>query len=289
MKREKFAALCSKRVVLLDGATGSNLMKCGMPRGSCTEQWIYEHPQVLLELQREYVAAGSDILYAPTFSANRHSLARHGLQERVYELNKALLLLSKQAADGKALVAGDMTTTGVPLEPVGTMEYSTLHDIYKEQADALAQAGADLLVIETMLGVDETSVALEAAREVSALPVMCSLTVQADGTAYFGGSCIEAVETLQELGADAVGINCSCGPEQLVSLVSNMKKKTKVPLLVKPNAGIPSISNTGEAIYPMTAEAFAEHMKKLVNAGASLVGGCCGTTPEFIKELRRVL
>ena len=289
MNREKFAALCRSRPLLLDGATGSNLMKRGMPRGVCTELWIDAHPEILLDLQREYVAAGSDIIYAPTFSANRHTLEREGLGDQVGELNRRLVALSRQAAGGKALVAGDMTTTGVPLEPNGPMEYNRLHEIYREQAAALAEGGADLIVIETMLGIDETAVALEAVREVCDLPVLCSLTVQSDGSAYFGGNCVDAVEELQELGASAAGVNCSCGPEQLVSLVRNMKAVAKIPLLVKPNAGMPAISDDGEAVYPMTAAEYAAHMRVLLEAGANLIGGCCGTTPEFIAEMKREL
>ena len=289
MNREEFAALCRSRPLLLDGATGSNLMKRGMPRGVCTELWIDAHPEILLDLQREYVAAGSDIIYAPTFSANRHTLQREGLGDQVSDLNRRLVALSRQAAGGKALVAGDMTTTGVPLEPNGPMEYNRLHEIYREQATALAEGGADLIVIETMLGIDETAVALEAAREVCDLPVLCSLTVQSDGSAYFGGNCVDAVEELQELGASAAGVNCSCGPEQLVSLVRNMKAVARIPLLVKPNAGMPAISDDGEAVYPMTAAEFAAHMRVLLEAGADLIGGCCGTTPEFIAEMKREL
>lgn len=289
MNREEFAALCQSRPLLLDGATGSNLMKRGMPRGVCTELWIDAHPEPLLELQREYVAAGSDIIYAPTFSANRHTLEREGLGDQVSDLNRRLVALSRQAAGGKALVAGDMTTTGVPLEPNGPMEYNRLHDIYREQTAALAEGGADLIVIETMLGIDETAVALEAAREVCDLPVLCSLTVQSDGSAYFVGNCVDAVEELQELGASAAGVNCSCGPEQLVSLVRNMKAVARIPLLVKPNAGMPAISDDGEAVYPMTAAEFAAHMRVLLEAGADLIGGCCGTTPEFIAEMKRKL
>ena len=288
MKKEEFAALCKKKVVLLDGATGSNLMKAGMPRGVCTEAWVCEHPQALLELQRAYVRAGSDMIYAPTFSANRHSLARHGAENRVWELNTKLVALSKEAAEGKALVVGDLTTTGVPLEPMGTMTYQTLFDLYREQIEALCEAGADLLIAETMLAVDETTVALEAAQAVCDLPVMCSLTVQSDGSAYFGGDCVEAVQTLQELGASAVGINCSCGPEQLVSLVRNMQRVATVPLLVKPNAGLPTISDSGEAVYPMGVSEFARHMAALTEAGARLIGGCCGTTPEFIAALHEM-
>ena len=287
MTKQEFGALCAKKTVLLDGATGSNLMKAGMPRGVCTEKWITENPQALLDLQRAYVAAGSDIIYAPTFSANRHSLARHGLQDQVESLNKQLLALSKEAAEGKALVAGDLTTTGVPLEPLGEMKYEELFSVYREQIAALCEGGADLLVVETMLAVNETAVALEAAQSLCELPVMCSLTVQADGTAYFGGDCIEAVQTLQELGASAVGINCSCGPEQLVSLVRNMKEVAKIPLLIKPNAGMPVINDRGEAVYPMEAEDFAGYMEKLVQAGAGIIGGCCGTSPAFIAAVKK--
>lgn len=287
MTREEFLVLTQAGPVLLDGATGSNLMKAGMPRGVCAEEWILEHPDALLALQTAYAAAGSQIVYAPTFGANRYNLSRYGLEAHTQDWNKALVALSRQIPG--VLVAGDVTTTGTALEPDGPMRYNELHEIYTEQISALLEAGVDLLVIETMLGVNETVVALEAARSLCELPVLCSMTVQADGSCYFGGDCIEAVETLQALGADAVGINCSYGPEQLVSLVRNMKKAAAVPLLVKPNAGMPKISDTGEAVYPMSPQDFAVCMRRLVQEGAAVVGGCCGTTPEFIAALHAVL
>ena len=288
MTVSEFQKLCSKGPVLLDGATGSNLMKRGMPRGVCTEQWICDHPQALISLQREYVAAGSDIIYAPTFSANRHSLARYGLETRIGELNRRLVALSREAAGDRALVAGDMTTTGELLEPLGTMSYSRLFSIYEEQIGYLLEAGVDLLVIETMLGVEETAVALEAARSLCELPVLCSLSVQADGKAYFGGDCVEAVQTLSELGAAAAGINCSCGPEQLGALVRNMKTATRIPLLLKPNAGMPEINDRGEAVYAMEPEVFARHMETLLKLGVDVMGGCCGTDPRYIAALNRL-
>lgn len=285
MTIQEFSALCADGPVLLDGATGSNLMKKGMPRGICTEAWICDHPEALQSLQRAYVEAGSDILYAPTFSANRHSLARHGLEGKVSELNRRLVALSREAAQGRALIAGDLTTTGEPLEPIGRMSYSALFSLYEEQITALLEAGVDLLVVETMLSVEETAVALEAAQSLCELPVMCSLTVQADGKAYFGGDCVEAVQTFSALGAAAAGINCSCGPEQLSALVRNMKAATSIPLLVKPNAGMPEISDSGEAVYSMEAAEFALHMQKLLDLGANVIGGCCGTEPGFIAAL----
>ena len=285
--KEEFSAM--KKPVLLDGATGSNLMADGMPRGVCTEQWVLEHPEVLLDLQREYVAAGTQILYAPTFSANRHALKHFGLDKNVVEMNRALVALSREAAGGRALVAGDLTTTGVPLKPDGAMCPSELFDLYAEQIAAQAEAGADLIVAETLLGIDEAAVALDAAQSVCALPVLCSLTVQADGAAYFGGNCVEAVRTLLELGAAAVGVNCSFGPEHLSSLVKNMKAVAHVPLLVKPNAGMPAIAGDGTAVYPMGPEEFARHMRALHALGADLIGGCCGTTPVYIAALRAAL
>ncbi len=289
MTQTEFSALLSRGTVLLDGATGSYLMAHGMPRGVCTEAWVLEHPQVLGQLQREYLEAGTQILLAPTFSANRHSLSRYGLEKKTVEMNLALAELSLETARGRALVAGEMTTAGEPLEPKGTMTHDRLFDIYCEQAQALAQAGCDLIIIETMLGVQESAIALEAAKSVCALPILCSLTVQADGAAYFDGDCIEAVKTLGALGAAAVGLNCSAGPEQMLSLISRMARCARVPLLAKPNAGMPHISDTGEAIYPMTPEGFAAETAKLANAGAKLVGGCCGTTPAHIAALRAAL
>lgn len=288
MTKDAFSALLSGGTVLLDGATGSNLMRCGLPRGACTEQWILENPEPLVRLQRAYVRAGTQILYAPTFGANRVALERHGLQDKVREMNLALVHLSRTAGQ-ETLVAGDVTTTGIPLEPNGTMQYHTLFSIYQEQISALTEAGVDLLVLETMLGVEETAAALEAAQSVCSLPVLCSLTIQSDGSAYFDGDCVEAVETLQELGAAAVGVNCSCGPEQLLSPVRRMREVARVPLLVKPNAGMPVIADNGEVVYPMDAAEFVRQMCLLVEAGARIVGGCCGTTPEYIAALRQAL
>ena len=288
MTREAFAKLTAQGVVLLDGATGSNLMAAGKPRGVCTEQWILEHPQVLLELQRGYVAAGSQIVYAPTFGANRYSLSDFGLENQVADINRRLVALCREGVGPSVLVAGDLTTTG-KMEPQGDLTYEDLLDIYREQVEALAEAGVDLLVAETMLGVDETMAALDAAASVCDLPMMCSLTLAADGTAFFGGNAVEAVMTLQEMGASAVGLNCSVGPDQLKAVVSEMKKVARVPVIAKPNAGMPAISATGEAVYSMDEDHFAAAMVELVEAGASLIGGCCGTTPAYIRAVKERL
>lgn len=290
MTKEAFEQLAAEGVILLDGATGSNLMKAGMPKGVSTELWTLEHADIFLALQRDYLAAGSQIVYAPTFALNRISLETFGCQDRVEELNTRLVALSKEAVGtGKGLIAGDLSTTGKMLEPKGDLTYGELYDVYAEQITALANAGVDLLGAETMLSVEETCVFLDAATSVCDLPVMCSLTVEADGTALFGGTAAEAVETLQEMGASAVGINCSLGPDQLESVVRSMAKVARIPIIAKPNAGIPVITPQGEAVYSMNAQDFARHMQTLVSAGAGVIGGCCGTTPEYIRLLAEML
>ena len=285
MNLQQFNELSARRVLLLDGATGSCLRNMGMPVGVSTELWALEHPDAILSLQRGYVDAGSDVIYAPTFSANRLGLSMYGLEDRL----AGLVALSRQAAAGRALVAGDLTTTGKALEPKGDLTYQQLLDVYAEQIDVLAHAGADLLVAETMLSIDETLAAVEAAHSVCDLPIMCSMTLEADGQLLFGGSAVDAVESLQALGAAAVGLNCSVGPDQLESVVSSMKSVATVPLIVKPNAGMPVMDDRGVAHYSMTPADFAASMKKLLWRGARLVGGCCGTSPEYIRALARVV
>ena len=284
-----FTALCDKGVVMLDGAMGSQLRAKGMPVGVSTELWAYEHPEVVIPLQRAYVDAGSDIIYAPTFSANRLGLEMHGAADRLAEVNAGLVKLSKQAADGRALVAGDFTTTGKPLEPVGPMSYQALLDVYREQLEVVVSAGADLLVAETMLAIDECACFVEAARSVCELPILCTLTIESDGHLLFGGSIVEAVETLQALGASAVGLNCSVGPDQLEAVVASMKAVATVPVIAKPNAGLPVMDDKGQAHYSMTPDQFAASMARLVQAGAGIVGGCCGTGPEYIAALKGIL
>ena len=286
MTREEFEQLAGAGVILLDGATGSNLTKAGMPKGVSTELWVLEHPDILANLQKAYVEAGSQIVYAPTFGANRLKLADYGRENEVEELNARLVDISKKALAGTgALIAGDFSTPGKMLQPKGDLSYEELLESYTEQVTAVANAGVDLLVAETMLSVDETCVFMDAALSVCDLPIMCSLTLEADGSALFGGNAVEAVETLQEMGASAVGLNCSVGPDQLEAVVNSMKKVARVPVIVKPNAGLPKITPTGEAIYSMDAPTFAKYMNILVDAGAGIVGGCCGTTPEHIKKL----
>ena len=286
MNRTEFQNWTKHHIRLMDGATGSNLMKAGMPRGVCTEQWVLEQPDAILALQSAYKAAGSDMVYAPTFCANRIALSGYGLQDDVSRMNRELVALSKKAVGSGVLVAGDMTTTGKPADPEDSDGYQQLLDAYREQAEALISGGADLIGVETMMGVNECVAAIEAIRSLGDIAVICTLSVQSDGKCYFDGSVFEAAEILEALGADAIGVNCSTGPDQLESVIRTLKNTCTLPIIAKPNAGMPKISDSGEAVYSMEAGEFAQHMERLVEAGASLIGGCCGTTPEFIEALR---
>lgn len=285
MTRNEFAARLAQGPLLLDGATGSNLMKAGMPKGVCAETWILDHPQAILDLQRAYVAAGSQVLLAPTFTAGRMYLSQHGLEGELKELNRRLVALSREAAQGKAWVAGDMTTMGRADVP-----YETMLEYYHEQAQALAEAGVDLILCETLMGHDEAMAALEGCRMAAEeLPVCCSFSVTADGMLYFGGSVYEAAPQVAEFGADAVGINCSVGPDQLESVVRALRESLTVPVIAKPNAGMPEIDEQGNARYSMAADAFGRHMRTLFDAGAHILGGCCGTEPAYIAAVKAAI
>lgn len=285
MNTAEFQTFTQNKIIYLDGATGSNLIRRGMPAGVCPEEWILEHPDVFVGLQKEYVEAGSNIIYAPTFTSNRIKLAEYGLEERIEEINTRLVALSKEAAEDKALVAGDITMTGRQLSPLGTMDFEELVEVYKEQIGILAKAGVDLLIVETMMSLQETRAALIAAKEVCDLPVMATLTFEPDGRTLFGTDGVTAAVTLEKLGACAVGANCSTGPDKMVTLIRDISQVVTVPVIAKPNAGMPALGSEGETVYNMDADTFAEEMKALVKAGAGILGGCCGTSPEYIDKL----
>ena len=284
MTKKEFREYLSKGAIVLDGATGTNLMAAGMPIGVCPEAWVMEHQDVLYDLQSAYVKAGTNIVYAPTFTGNRIKLEEYGLEDRIEEINTELVRLSKRAVDGKALVAGDMTMTGKQLFPLGDLMFEELVDVYKEQASILDHAGVDLFVVETMMSLQECRAAVIAIKEVSDLPIMVTLSYNEDGRTLFGTPPETAVVVLQSLGVDAIGINCSTGPMEMVELVEKMAQYSTVPILAKPNAGLPELEDD-KTVYKMTPQEFADAAVALVNAGASIIGGCCGTTPEHIKAL----
>ena len=284
MTQNEFQTLLHSGPVILDGATGSNLRAVGMPAGVNTEAWILDHPDALTDLQRAYAEAGSQIVCAPTFGANRLNLAMYGLEDKVSDFNHRLVALSKRAVDGRALVASDITTTGKRVD-ADEVSYDELIDVYREQAENQLDAGVDLFIVETMLGVTECSAAIEAIRTLCDLPILCTMSLDAVGGAYFDGDAEQLAQQLPTLGANAVGVNCGQGPELYETVIARMRALTDSPLIAKPNAGMPEMQPDGRAVYAMTPTRFAREMRKLQRAGASILGGCCGTTPDHIRAL----
>ena len=285
MTRQQFEDLFkANHPIFLDGATGTNLMKAGMPAGVCPEEWILNHRDVMTDLQRRYAEAGSNIVYAPTFTASRIKLKEYGLEDKLAWMNTELIKLSKEAVDGKALVAGDITMTGRQLQPVGDLSFEELIEVYKEQIKVIDEAGADLLVVETMMSLQECRAAMIAAKEVSDLPVMVTLTFEGDGKTLYGTTPECAATVLESLGAVAVGANCSTGPDKMAAVIKRMAQVTNIPIIAKPNAGMPSVVD-GQTIYDMKPEEFAKDMELLIGSGASIIGGCCGSSPTTIKAI----
>ena len=287
LTREEFHNLCQKPL-LLDGATGSNLMKAGMPRGGCTETWVLEHPQALIDLQRSYAEAGSQILYAPTFQAQPIALEKVGLADKTEEVNARLVALSREAAPD-ALIAGDLTTLATFTDSWDPDKFELLVENYRRQIRGLIDGGADLLVGETLLYPQEAEAILTAAELEGAGAAMYSFTMQPDGSLFSGMDAGKVLSDLEAAGAAAVGFNCVGADMMTPYLVAKLRRSVKGPLLCKPNAGIPVIGEDQLPHYPMGPEEFASIVKECIAMGARLVGGCCGTTPEHIAEVAGIL
>ncbi len=284
MTRQEFSDLVNNRIVLLDGATGTNLRRAGMPVGVCVEDWVLAHPEVIIDLQSRYADAGSNIIYAPTFGANRVNLAMHGMEDRMADMNKQLVALTRRAVGTRALVAGDITTLGKPANAADGHSYDFMIDVYSAQARALIDAGVDLFAVETMLGITECCAAIEAIRAECDLPIICTLSLDGVGKAYFDGNAESARDHLPAIGADAIGVNCGQGPDLFESVVA-MLAQGGAYVVAKPNAGLPRMQPDGSCVYSMTPTRFARTMGALVRAGARIIGGCCGTDPDYIRAL----
>ena len=268
----------------LDGATGSNLRKAGMPRTACTEQWILENPEPLVSLQRQYASAGSQVLYAPTFQAQPIALAQVGLERQTEAVNAALVALSRSAAPN-CLIAGDLTTLAAFCDSWDPENFDLLVDNYRRQIRGLLDGGADLLVAETLMYPQEAEAILTAAELEQAGAVMYSFVMQADGSLFSGMDAGPVLRSLEESGAAAVGFNCVAADRMTPYLVSKLRRYVRGPLLCKPNAGNPVIDTQGQAQYSMSPAEFAEVVQLCQENGATLLGGCCGTDSEFIRQL----
>jgi 5-methyltetrahydrofolate--homocysteine methyltransferase len=287
-KNNKAKTLLQKQIVILDGATGTELQKRGLPAGVCPEIWCLDNPDVISDVHASYQKAGSQIVYTCTFGANRFKLKQYGVKKDVYTVNLELARLAKKACGKKALVAGDIGPTGLFVEPFGPLAFEEAVEAFKEQARGLIDGGCDLIVIETMIDIQETRAALLAVKEITDIFTVVSMTYENDGHTLGGTPPESAIITLQSLGADAVGCNCSAGPEQMIDFIAAMRPYATVPLLAKPNAGMPRLEGL-TTVFDMDAKTFAAFGAKLSVAGAGMLGGCCGTTPEHIRALASAL
>ena len=274
--------------LMLDGATGTELMKRGMPADACMEQWVLERPGVLLGLQREYVAAGANVILAPTLGANAIRLEEHGITGQVAEYNRRLVALSREAADGRALVAGDLGPTGKTLSPFGDDSFEMLTAVYTEQALALELAGVDLFVIETCVSMPEARAAVLAVRSVSDKPVFVTFTCNEDGRTLSGTDVLAALIVMQGMGVSAFGLNCCDGPQVVLEQLRRLTPYARVPLIAKPSAGLPQ-AEEGGPVYSCTPEELASFVPDLAAAGARIFGGCCGAGADHIAALKQTL
>ena len=289
MNRKEFREFCLSRPIVLDGATGTELIKQGLPIGVCPELWVYENPESIINVQKAYKDSGSDIVYIPSFGGNRPKLKEFGIEDKLFELNKSLCGFSREAVGSDCLIFGDIAPTGELIEPFGPLAFEDCVKIYREQAEALLAGGADGFVVETMMDIQEARAALIGIREVAEdVPVMVTMTYGEEGRTLTGTDPKTALITLQALGADVVGCNCSAGPEKMVEWIAQMKPFATVPLLAKPNAGQPKLIG-GKTIFDMPPEEYALNFTGLVNAGANLIGGCCGSSPAHISKVKEVV
>ena len=284
---KSFLEYLSEKIMVLDGASGTYMQQNGMEPGMCPEIFAIENPHVLKDLQRQYIEAGSRAVYTFTLGANEYKLGDFSLAEKVYDINKTLAQISAEVAADKAFVGGDVSSTGSFLAPLGDLEFEQVVDIYKRQISALADGGVDFIIIETMIDIMETRAAVIAAKECCDLPVVACMTFDENGRTLTGTTPAAAAMTLISAGADAVGLNCSTGPKEMVEYVREMKQVSSVPIIVKPNAGMPKVVD-GKTVFDLSSEAFSEYVEPLCEAGANLIGGCCGTTPEFIKAVAEI-
>ena len=288
LTKEQFHEKIAAGVHFLDGATGSNLRKAGMPNGVCTEEWVLNHPEVLVSLQRRYAEAGSQILYAPTFQAQPIALKTVGLDKMTESINVQLVALSRSAAPG-CLIAGDLTTLAAYCESWNPDNFDLLVENYRRQIRGLMDGGCDILVGETLMYAQEAEAILCAAEAEGAGAIMYTFTMMADGSLFSGAEAGPILRDLEAAGAAAVGFNCVAMDMMTPYLVSKLRRCVKGPLICKPNAGLPVINAQGQAEYGMGPEEFAAFALQCKDNGAALLGGCCGTDPEFIARIRKAV
>jgi 5-methyltetrahydrofolate--homocysteine methyltransferase len=289
--RDSITELLKSRVVLLDGGMGATLMARGLELGKSPELWNVERPDAVREVHAEYLAAGSDLVQSNTFGGSPFMLARHGLEDRTVELNREGVRVAREAAGEDRLVAGNIGPSGVFLAPVGDADPAALEEGYARQAAALAEGGADYISIETMMDLREALCALRGALSATSLPVTVCVTFDRKKRGFFtmmGNSPEDCIAALSDAGAAAVGANCSIGSDAMLELCPQLVEAARLPVIVKPNAGLPD-TEEGRPVYRQDPADFARDMAAAVRLGARAAGGCCGTDARFIAALKKEL
>jgi len=275
-------------IKLFDGAIGTMLQQAGMEPGYCPELWNLECPEKITAIHRLYVEAGSDIIETNTFGANRIKLSHYGLEDQMEAINQAAVQAARQACGPATKIAGSIGPTGKFIAPLGDLSFDKAYSVFAEQISILDKAGVDYLIIETVIDLQEMRAALLAAKDTSTKPVICQLSYEPDGRTVTGTDPVTAAIVLEAMGADIIGANCSAGPAQMVGIVEALRRHTRCPISIQPNAGMPELRQ-GQTVFPMGPEEFASWVPKLIAAGASIIGGCCGTSPAHIQAVRNLL
>jgi len=288
MKSSAFLSLLDqKQTLVLDGATGTNLQKRGLPVGTAPETWLFENPQGIKQLYSDFVKAGSDIILTCTFGGNRIRLGHANLTDRMQEVNQVAVQLAKEVTAGKdVLVAGSLGPMGEMMQPFGSLSEEHVFEFYQEQAQILIPAGVDLLVIETQYDLNEAQAAVRAVRSVDPdIALVCSFSYDRGVRTMMGVKPFQMAEVFNELPVDAVGINCGKSLEDNLSVLKTLKENTSKPIWFKPNAGMPTSNPDGSTSYDVTPQMMGAQVPVWLAAGARLVGGCCGTSPEHLASI----
>ena len=289
--KNPFLTALEERILLGDGALGTMLQSRGLAQNTCLDAAVLDQPDIVRRIHEEYIAAGADIIETNTFGANRFRLARHGLEAKVRDINFKAARLARDAREisgQPVFVAGAVGPTGRMLATIGDVRPDEVRAAFREQVEALLEGGVDLIILETFPDIPELREAILAVKETCDLPVIAQMTFQRDGRTIGGEPPDEVANTAASLGADAAGINCSLGPHHALEVVEQMAAHTSIRLSAMPNAGLPKYMDN-RLVYPSTPEYFAKYVRKLVDAGANIVGGCCGTTPEHTAKMREAL
>lgn len=282
----------SRRVLVSDGAMGTQLMQRGLTKGACPEGWNDSNPQAIASIHKLYYEAGSDLVETNTFGGNRLRLDHYALGERTVELNRKAVEVARSVCPAGKFVAGSVGPTGAMMEPFGTMTEAQAFDVFSEQITALIDAGADLIIIETMMDLNEILSAVRAARQCSReIPLVATMTFEGSPAGYFTSMGVNPGSAFQQLsqhGADIIGANCGKGVDEMIAIMKAFRDVTDMPLLAQANAGIPEVDE-GTLTYPETPEERGGAAETLISLGVNIIGGCCGTGPDHIRAIRKVV